>query len=120
MIDWVIKFAGDTVTFNSIFGISLYWVPMCVCVIGYTLRTSRNIQLDKKERSECEDIDNNSNWGGYTPTDTYGDLIGRAVVSFVPICNLWAATFDVSPTLFGNFFKYLDKAFNQPIVPKRK
>lgn len=118
MIDWIIKFAGETATFNSIFGICLYWVPMAVCFIGYTMRTSRNIQKDKEERAKYKKEPDDKNY--YTPTDTIGDLIGRGIVSVVPMCNLWAASFDVSPKLFGKFYSWIGKTFNQPIVPKIK
>lgn len=115
MIEWIIKFSEATMTFNSFFGIILYWVPLTLCVFGYTLRTARNIQVDRAARAQCERQQLNF----YTPTDKLGDLIGRAVVSIVPLANLWAGLFDVSPVLFRRFFHWVGMAFNTPLVPKR-
>ena len=116
MTDWLVKFSIETATFNSIFGICLYWLPMLICMVGYTMRTARNIQVDKKERAEKES--GKSTY--YSPTDTIGDLVGRSLISLIPIGNLWAALFDVSPMLFEKLFKWIGQVFDQPLVPKRK
>ncbi len=115
MIDLVVGFAVATGTFNSIFGICLYWLPMVICIVGYTIRTARNIQKDKRERIQHE----KNEIGYYSPTDTIGDLIGRSLVSIIPIANLWSALFDISPMLFDRLFKWVSCTFNQPLVPIR-
>lgn len=116
MIDWIVRFSLKTATFNSIFGICLYWLPLVLCAFGYTVRTAKNIQKDKEERSRIE----KKGEGYYEPTDTIGDLIGRSVITIIPIGNLWAALFDVSPEVFERLFEWIGKTFNQPLVPRRK
>jgi len=32
MIDWIMSFK-----FNSLLGVLLYWVPLSLCIYGYTL-----------------------------------------------------------------------------------
>ena len=115
MIDWAVRFAKDTAAFNSIFGICLYWLPMISCIVGYTMRTARNIQKDKISRVESEKDESY-----YIPTDTLGDLLCRAIVSVVPICNLWCVSFDIFPMVFGKALLWIQRTFNQPLVPKRK
>jgi len=115
MIDWIIRFSVETMTFNSIFGICLYWLPFTLCIFGYTLRTARNVQKDKQKRSEAEKSNSI-----YRPTDTIGSLIGRALISIIPIANLWAAIFDISPVLVAKLFDWIGKTFDQPLVPTRK
>ena len=117
MINWIVDFSIETATFNSIFGICLYWMPFLLCVTGYTVRTVRNFQRDRKARAEKES-DRSASY--YSPTDTIGDLIGRALISVLPIGNLWAALFDVSPMVFEKLFLWISEAFNQPLVPRRK
>ncbi|MCU9931067.1 hypothetical protein OFL77_27425, partial [Escherichia coli] len=56
----------------------------------------------------------------YYPTDTIGDIIGRAIVSILPIANLWAASFDLAPKIFSRFFDAIAKAFSQPLVPPKR
>ena len=109
-------FIKETATFNSIFGILLYWVPLSICVFGYTLRTFNNYQGDVKDRS----IKGTTGKDYYYPTDRYGDLIGRFFASIIPVVNLWTAMFDVSPRLFSKFFRFIGDFFDKPLVPKRK
>lgn len=104
MISWIENFQ-----FNSLMGIGLYWVPLAVCVFGYTMRTAQNYLTDKKDRETEGKF--------YTPTDTLGTLIGRAIVSLLPVANLWAGAFDLAPDLLSGFFKRIEKIFNVPLVP---
>lgn len=106
MIDWILRFE-----FNSLLGIILYWVPLSFCAGGYTVRTWINYQKDVNTR-KSEDY--------YSPTDTIGTLIGRALVSLLPIANLWATAFDVAPEVFKSFFKWIGSVFDIPLVPKKK
>jgi len=126
MIDWIMALARDTATFNSLFGIILYWVPVSLCLVGYTIRTGANVRADRKKRKDVEKVvaDNPTTDGYeanryYNPTDTIGSLVGRAIVTVTPIANLWAALFDVAPFLFGNFFVWIAKVLDQPLVPRK-
>lgn len=87
----------------------LYWLPLGFCALGYIARTASNFAKDRKERVRPGAF--------YRPTDTMGSLIGRAVVSVLPIGNLLAAIFDLSPEVFGKFFEWLRAVFDQPLVP---
>lgn len=105
---------------NSELGILLYWVPASLCAFGYTVRTFANYQRDVSKRAEVALISEDPSSREsryYSPTDTIGALVGRAIVTIIPVANLWAATFDVAPSLFGRFFSYLGRVLNQPLVP---
>lgn len=112
MIEFLKLFCVNTATFNSIFGFILYWVPLLFCIVGYTIRTGKNYRIDIKERE--------SSPKSYCPTDTIGTLIGRAIVSIIPIANLWAAIFSLAPDFFGDLFNYIEKVFDKPLVPRKK
>lgn len=87
----------------------LYWLPVAFCTLGYIARTARNFAHDRKQRITPNAF--------YRPTDTVGSLIGRAMVSILPVGNLLAAIFDLSPEVFGKFFDLLRRVFDQPLVP---
>ena len=123
MIDWFTQFSKDTFMFNSLLGFFLYWVPMFFCLVGYTIKTARNFKKDKEKRKKCEaqDLTQKPHMiKHYYPTDTLGELIGRGLVSIIPIANFLAAMFDVSPEFFRSIFKWIGGVFDQPLVPKRK
>lgn len=95
--------------FNSTLGLLLYWLPLAFCCYGYLLRTHRNYQKDKAKREEPGAY--------YLPTDTLGTLIGRGLVSVIPVANLLAAVFDLGPEVFERFIKRLEVMFGMPLVP---
>ena len=136
MINWILEFWG-----NPYLAILCYWMPLVVCFIGYILRTNENYQKDianrdayesyqlAKVKVECDEMKDedfkqlypkSDYCYSYTPTDTYGSLLGRALLTIVPIANIFAAIFDVSPKLFQNLFDWISKVFNTPIVKKVK
>lgn len=112
-----------TVFYSSIyFGLLLYWLPLLLCVAGYTHRTFINYQKDIKKRAEVENIleENKEIHAYYSPTDTVGTIIGRILVCIVPCVNLWAAVFDIGPKFFSDFFCWIGKVFDIPLVPEIK
>ena len=104
MLDYIRNFE-----WNGTMGILLYWVPLALCVFGYTVRTAKNYMKDRAEREKAG--------GYYIPTDRVGTLIGRGLVSVIPVANLWAGMFDISPKLFSGVIDWLDMVFNVPLVP---
>lgn len=96
--------------------IILYLVPFVLCAIGYIERTWINYQKDRVERDRLSD---KPDWKIYRPTDTIGSLLGRAVVTILPIVNLLAALFDVCPEMYGRFFYWVSKLLSYPIVPPK-
>ena len=98
---------------DPIWGSLFYVLPFTICAYGYTARTWNNYRKDVLNRDDPERTI-------YYPTDTIGSVLGRALVSIIPLANLWAAAFDIGPEVFGDFFRWLGKLFDQPLVPKRK
>lgn len=110
MIDWIVG-----LRWNGMLALCLYWLPLVLCVYGYTVRTWADYQDEVDKREDCE-----KNGGFYYPTLTIGTIIGRAVAAVIPVANLFAAIFDVAPKVFGDFFSWVGRVFDQPLVPKRK
>lgn len=112
MIEWALGYWA-----NQYIAFGLYWLPLAVCAIGYTIRSAQDIQNDKRSRDKTMK-DGRPNF--YLPTITIGTLIGRGLVSVIPVANLCAAIFSVAPEFLGSFFTWIGNAFNQPLVPERK
>jgi len=124
MIDQILNFE-----WTGLMGLLLYWLPLAVCAVGYTVRTWRNVQKDIKERemyNEYESFrkdprcpENYPYKCAYEPTETLGALIGRGVASIIPGVNLICAVCDIAPGFLSGFFKTIGGILNQPLVPKK-
>jgi hypothetical protein len=112
MIDWILNFR-----FNTPLAILLYWLPLVICVVGYTLRTVKEFHDDIDKRQEVEL--SNMQHRGYYPTLTVGHILGRALLTVIPVANLWAGMFDVGYDMLRGFFRWIGRVFDQPLVPKR-
>ena len=107
-------------------GLFLYKLPLSLCVVGYTIRTFDNFHRDLEARERYLNYlkakENNEPFVNvnsyYRPTDTIGTLIGRALVSLIPVANLWAGIFDVAPRMFSRVIKLVEKVFDTPLVPE--
>lgn len=112
------------ITLTNMMGIYLYWLPLLVCALGFTIRTWVNFQQDHQSRSvyethRAEKRHTNVYVETYRPTDTIGTLIARAIVTFVPIANLWVALFDLTPMMLSRYLGAIGKLFDIPLVPRR-
>lgn len=104
-----------------------YWLPVALCLIGYILITVEDYQKDVKNRDEdekaaLENTDPNGKRAyrpGYTPKLTAGIIIGRFVVSFIPVINVLLTVFKFFPRLAGDIIKAFGKWLDIPLVPKR-
>lgn len=113
-MNWLIE---NIPAWNSFLGILLYWVPLTVCLLGYTMRTMKDIKKDVSKRAAADADPKNSY---YSPTITIGKILGRLFASICPIWNLLAALFDIGGDLIGNIVGFLADKFTQPLVPARK
>lgn len=118
-MDWILNFE-----WNGLLGILLYWVPALFCAIFYTVRTAEGYMADKNalaKHLEARRAEETSPYRGgfyYTPRETIGRILGRALVSIIPVANIWAALFDLSPKVFERVFRWIGRVFDQPLVPK--
>lgn len=112
-MDWII---AHTPAWNSWLAVLLYWMPVALCAYGYTVQTVQDYRSELDIRAKAETDPKTY----FYPTLTVGTLVGRAVLTAIPIANLFAAIFNVAPKVFGDLFEWIGKALDIPLVPKRK
>ena len=96
---------------NGLIAIGLYWFPMIVCAYGYTVRTWTNYQKEILKRNQTDRY--------YGSIDTWGTVIGRGLITIVPLANLLATVFDIGPKLIGDFLSWISDIFDIPLVPEK-
>jgi hypothetical protein len=96
---------------NGWLALLLYWLPMTLCVFGYTTRSVQKIRKDRANRAAAK---------FYVPSITVGTLVGYALLMVCPIANLFAAVFDVAPKIFGDFLEWCGRVLDIPLVPRRE
>lgn len=106
-MNWIIE---NISAWNSWMVLLLYWVPLALCVCGYSVDFVRLYRQDLAARAGLL----------YVPKLTVGWVLSAVAVALLPVINLGFAAFDVAPRVFGGFFDWMGKVFNTPLVPKRK
>lgn len=131
MIDTIVS-TVKSFEWTGMMGVILYWIPLAMCAIGYTVRTLKNIAKDVKARearesflaqtppnlSESEERSYRLDAPYYSPRETLGDIICRVLATFIPIVNLWCALTDVA--VIQRIFSIIGEIFTQPLVPPKK
>jgi hypothetical protein len=111
MIDYVLNFQ-----FNSLLGVYLYWLPLALCVIGYTARTWLEYRKELRRREDCVKINYS-----YFPDLTVGVILGRVFCAVTPGFNILALVFSVGGPMLASVFEFFGSLFRIPLVrPYRK
>lgn len=111
-MNWI---AAHIPAWNSWIALLLYWLPLVMCAYGYAVEFVQLYRDEIRARAKAEADEK----AYYSPTLTLGWIVGHVVITIVPIVNLLAAVFDAAPKAFGDFFTWLGKALDIPLVPKR-
>jgi hypothetical protein len=80
-----------------------------LCLIGYSIRTTKGIVRDLKNKNETY----------YYPKTTVGTIIGRFGLSFIPVINIFAFFVDLAYDWLDNVAKLIDRVLSTPVI-KRK
>ena len=91
--------------FASILALYIYWIPTAICTCVYFLRS---VGLYQQDLQKCQEK-------FYTPQLTVGLITWFVILSITPCVNLLAVVFDCASSVF----KWLEKFFDIPLVPKR-
>jgi hypothetical protein len=101
---------------NGWIALLLYWVPLVLCAVGYSVRATRRYNKDRIARAKA-DADPK---GWYYPELKLGDLIGYAFLTACPLVNLLMVIFDVGAPMIREFFEWLGSVLGIPLVPSHK
>lgn len=93
-------------------GLLLYWLPLVWCLLGYTQRTANDVSRDVVERDLKPKF--------YYPRITVGTVVGRLLVSVVPVANLVALVCDLGPKALMRTIDWFGRVLDFPLVPVRK
>lgn len=107
MIDFVLNFQ-----FNTLLAVYLYWLPLAVCLVGYTVRTVKHY---RKEVARREDYIR-SNYHCFDTTLTLGVVVGRLFCAVVPGLNILAMIFSVGGPMLRDIFEFFSDLLNIPLV----
>lgn len=86
-----------------------YIVPTVLCLIGYGIKTARDILHDYKNKNETY----------YYPRTTVGTIIGRFGLSFIPVINIFVFFMDLAYDWLDNVARLTDRILSTPVI-KRK
>jgi hypothetical protein len=106
MIDYVLNFQ-----FNSLLAVYLYWLPLALCVIGYTARTWLEYREELRRREECV----KTNYS-YFPNLTLGVIVGRIFSAVAPGFNILALVFSVGGPMLSSVFGFFGSVLRVPLV----
>lgn len=99
-MDYILNFI-TSFDWHSSTAIIFYWVPVVLCVVGFLFDFREMYKIDL----------NNYQAEYYIPKLTVGAIVGRMVLSFVPICNFIASirhAFTLITDIIATFSEWLN------------
>jgi len=90
----------------------LYWLPLMISGVGYTIKTIKQTKKDAANRDKDPEH--------YYPTVTLGTILGRLFLVTCPVVNFFNALFFHVFQIASQVVDFLAEVFNQPLVPKHK
>lgn len=112
-MNWLTELLAFNLT--NLLGLYLYWFPVGICLVGYTVRTVLLVKEDLKKRREAA-----LPGGCYIPGVTVGSILGMVLISWIPLVNLLAAAFDLTPKFVPKLCDWFRDLLDIPLVPRRK
>jgi hypothetical protein len=108
-MNWIIETLWTNRAYNDTFTLLLYWLPFVANAIAYPIRVWQRVQKDKAAiRGEVE---YHSDWL------QFGELIGYAAATILPLVNLCFFVFDTLGELWMLAWERLDWLFSIRLVP---
>jgi hypothetical protein len=110
-VNWLINTLWIDRTYNDVFTITLYWLPLLANAIAYSARVWQRVQKDKGAIRGDADCRYHSDWL------RFGDLIGYALAVMLPLVNLTFFVFDTMGDLWKMAWHRLEWLFSIRLVP---
>lgn len=113
-MDWIIETFWTSRTYNDVFTVMFFWMPMAFNAVAYTLRIFERIGKDKAAIRGDEDFKYHHDWL------RAGHLIGYTLATFLPLVNLLWFIFDTMAELWSMAWRRLAWLFELRLVPGEK
>jgi hypothetical protein len=94
-----------------------YWLPVLLCIFGYLRRNQEEYKSDIAKRAEYEA--DTTDRKIYHPTITVGKVVGRFVVAFLPLVNIWKSVTDFIPRIVKDVIDLFNDWLDIPLVKER-
>jgi hypothetical protein len=115
-IDTLHQYFLSAVDFTHTHQFYFYWLPAILCIFGYLRQIQEEYHKDVASRDEYEKCDNKNK--AYYPTLTVGKIVGRVVVSIIPLVNIWKGVYFLF-RIGKDIIDIFDTWLNIPLVKKR-
>ena len=99
MIDYILNFQ-----FNTWLAVGLYWVPLTLCLIGYTVRSWNNYQDDIEKINAAKTCNSYYTVRGQL---TIGTVLGRFLGSIIPGLNILCLVFSIGYSMLNSILETL-------------
>ena len=96
--------------------VAFYWIPLALCAVGYTVRTTKEIKHDLNDRRQSDLLPH----GYYYPSVTIGTIAGRLLLTVTPLINIAAFVTDLGIDMIGHALDVIGKTLDCPIVSSRR
>jgi hypothetical protein len=114
-------FIQAIIAISSSYNFWPYWVPIIICLVGYIFKTVKEYNEDVKNRADyLSQPDSAQIQRRYIPELVVGHLVGRLLVSFIPVVNFCIALFVFLPTLARDIIDVCSNWLDIPLVPKKE
>lgn len=99
------------IQYNGIIAIVAYWIPMLLCLVGYTCKTWKEYR-EEVERSKKLQASNVS----YTTNLTIGVIVNRICATFLPVLNIVAIAFDIGWPMVSTLVRMVTNILDIPLI----
>ena len=112
MLDFIMNFINAHMSFNSVFTLLLYYIPLAANLVIYSFRVGHRIQKDKAALAD--------NTKYYSEWLRIRHVVGYLALSVLPAVNLLAFAFDTLGSVWAWLVKRFARFFNFRFVGSDK
>jgi hypothetical protein len=120
MLETITKYYNIIMAIAHTYEFFVYWLPAALCVIHNIFKSINEYYVDHEARDLAETVQANGKDALYIPKLTVGKIIGRFIIGFIPVVNIYHTLVDFIPDMYRQVMKLWNRWLNIPLVPKRK
>lgn len=106
MIDYILS-----IEYNSVLILASYWVPLAICLVGYTCKTWKEYHAEVARSLECQQRNI-----GYVTKLTIGTITSRIFATILPGFNVLAVAGDIGWPMLRTIITGITNILDIPLV----